>query len=43
MNAIEMEMWPADEVINIIPARKRRTSANDIYTFLHGEKIWPYY
>jgi len=36
-------MWPAGEVINIIPARKRRTSANDIDTFLHGEKIWPYY
>jgi hypothetical protein len=36
-------MWPADEVINIIPARKRRTSANDIDTFLHGKKMWLYY
>jgi hypothetical protein len=27
-------MWPVDEVINIVPARKRRTSASDIDTMV---------
>lgn len=36
-------MWPFDGVINIVPARKCRTSVSDIDTFLHGEKIRPYY